>query len=75
MSWMIRISSTTFAQDMSSGAIPGDKFFVTSTPGHTLAQWRISPGSGKTTSRTTFSAAGSQAEQAWQNVLSALVGI
>lgn len=75
MGWMIKISSTGFTQGLSSGTAHADRFSVTSTSAHTVVQWRMSPNAGKTASLTATANPGGQAEQVWQNVLSALVGI
>jgi hypothetical protein len=72
MSWMIKISSTGFTEGMNPGTAPVDRFSVMSTSTHVVVRWRMSPNAGKTASWTTTAG---QAEQVWQNVLSALVGI
>ncbi|SFC32408.1 hypothetical protein [Collimonas sp. OK412] len=74
MSWLIRISSTGFERGMNAGVITSN-CLVTSTSCHTVAQLRVSPNAGKTTSGKVGSNPACQAEQVWQNVLSTLVGI
>ncbi|WP_394777519.1 hypothetical protein [Undibacterium sp.] len=74
MSWLIRVGSAGFEQDMNAGVITS-KIRITSNDCHTFAQLSLSPNAGKTTSGKASSNPTCHTEQVWQNVLSTLVGV
>lgn len=81
MRWLIRVgrlhnaSNAGFERGMNADVITSPKCLVTSTPCHTVAQWSGTPNAGRTTSGIAGSNPACQAEQAWRNVLSSLVGL
>lgn len=75
MGWKIRIGSIGFGQGMNADVITSTNCSITSNPCHTFAQLRFTPNAGKTTLGKAGSTPACQAEKAWQNVLSNLVGI
>lgn len=75
MGWKIRIGSIGFAQGVNADVITSAKCSITSNACHTFAQLQFNPNAGKTTSGKAGSIPACQAERAWQNVLSNLVGV
>jgi hypothetical protein len=74
MSWLIKVGTADFGRSMNAGVITS-QCSITSTPCHTVAQLRFTPNADKTTFGKSGSNPARQAEQAWQDVLSSLVGI
>ena len=75
MSWMIRIGSTRFERDMNAAVITSKQCSITATPSHMIARLCFTPNAERTTSVQAGSNPACQVEQAWQNVLSDLVGL
>ena len=75
MSWMIRVGSNRFEHDMNAGVITSLKCSITATPCHMIAQLRFTPNADRTTLGNAGSNPACEVEQAWQNVLSDLVGV
>ena len=74
MSWVIRIGSNRFGRDMNAAGITSIQCSITATPSHMIAQLRFAPNADRTTLDKAGSNPACQVEQAWQNVLSDLVG-
>lgn len=74
MSWLIRIGSTEFERDMNAAVITSIQCSITASPCHLIAHLRFTPNADRTTSVQAGSNPARQVEQAWQNVLSDLVG-
>jgi len=74
MSWVIRIGSNRFGRDMNAAVITSIQCSITATPSHMIAQLRFTPNADRTTLDKAGSNPACQVEQAWQNVLSDLVG-
>lgn len=74
MSWVIRIGSTRFERDMNAAVITSLQCSITATPCHMIVQLRFTPNADRTTLDKAGSNPACQVEQAWQNVLSDLVG-
>ena len=74
MSWTIRIGSNRFERNMNAAVITSIQCSVTATPGHMIARLRFTPNADRTTLVQAGSNPACQVEQAWQNVLSDLVG-
>lgn len=75
MGWMIRVGSIGVERGVNAGVITYFQCSITSKPCRTVAQLRFNPNAGKTTSGLAGSNPAWQADEAWQNVLSDLVGI
>jgi len=77
MAWLIRVGQlrkTGFEQDTNAGVITFPNY-ITSNDCHIVAQIGYGPNADKTTSGIPGSNPGHEAEQAWWNVLSILVGM
>lgn len=74
MSWMIRINSTRFERDVNAAVITSKPCSITATPSHLIARLCFTPNADRTTSVEAGSNPACPVEQAWQNVLSVLVG-
>ena len=74
MSWVIRIGSTRFERDRNAAVITSIQCSITATPSQLIAQLRFTPNADRTTLDKAGSNPACPVEQAWQNVLSDLVG-
>lgn len=75
MSWVIKVSSNRLEIHMNAAVITSFPCSITVTPCHMMSQLGVSPNADRTTSDRAGSIPACLVEQAWQNVLSDLVGV